>query len=59
MRTSKTIALLFLAAQINATAAFAEPDDPELLGLELDSPAPGQLVRLSAPVVEVSGRAAP
>jgi hypothetical protein len=58
MRTSRYIAVLFLAAQINATAAFAEPGDPELLGLELDSPAPGQLVRLSAPVVEVSGRVA-
>jgi hypothetical protein len=55
MRTSRYIAVLFLAAQINATSAFAEP---ELLGLELDSPAPGQLVRLSAPVVEVSGRVA-
>jgi hypothetical protein len=58
MRTSRCIAVLFLAAQIDATAAFAEPDDPELLWLQLDSPASGQLVRLSAPVVEVSGRAA-
>jgi hypothetical protein len=55
MRTSRTIAVLFLAAQINATSALAEP---ELLGLDLDSPAPGQLVKLSAPVVEVSGRVA-
>jgi hypothetical protein len=58
MQASTYIAVLFLAAQINAPAALAETDDPELLGLELDSPAPGKLVRLSAPVVEVSGRVA-
>jgi hypothetical protein len=58
MQASRYIAVLFLAAQINAPAAFAETDDPGLLGLLLDSPAPGKLVRLSAPVVEVSGRAA-
>jgi hypothetical protein len=51
--------VLFLAARLSAAAAYAEPDDREARGLELDSPAPGQLVKLSAPVVEVSGRADP
>ena len=58
MRASRGIAVLILAAQIAAPAAFGETGAPEPLGLQLDSPSPGQRVTLPTPVVEVKGRAA-
>jgi hypothetical protein len=56
VQTSGCIVAVLLAAPLPATA-FTGADPPGPFGLQLDSPAPEQRVRLAAPVVEVSGRA--
>ena len=58
MQTPGYVVVLLLAVQLTAAAAFPEAEEHQPLGLQLDSPAPGQRVRLSVPVVKVSGRAA-
>jgi hypothetical protein len=57
-QTSGYVVVLLLAVQLTAAPAFPDAEEHQPFGLQLDSPAPGQRVRLSVPVVKVSGRAA-
>ena len=52
------VVALLLAVQLTAASASPEAEELQPFGLQLDSPAPGQRVTLSVPVVKVSGRAA-
>ena len=57
-QTSGRVVVLLLAVLLAAAPAFPAAEEHRPFGLQLDSPAPGQRVRLSLPAVKVSGRAA-